>query len=768
MIKETFIQETRPHESGVKHVSGYAHYTDDISEPEETLYGAIGWAKKSHAIIKKIDLKKVIKSEGVIAVVTSKDIPGRNDVGPVYDGDPIFPTKKVEYFGQPLFAVAAKSTELARKAVLKAKISYKTLKPIIEIKDALKKKSFVLKGQTIQKGDPVTKIRKAAHSLKGEFTTGSQEHFALEGQVAFSIPQEDNDFKVYSSTQHPSETQQIIAKMLNQKSNTITVVVRRIGGGFGGKETQSFIFAAICTLLAKKTQLPVKLRMDRDDDIIITGKRHDFYSRYEVGYDELGVIEGLKIKLASRCGISPDLSGAINSRALLHIDNAYYLPNVSVENYLCKTNTSSSTAFRGFGGNQGMMVIENIIDNIARSLKKDPSEIRRRNFYQKERKNITHYGMKIEDNIIHEIFDKLVKTSNYKSRQLNIKKFNLNNKYLKKGIAITPVKFGISFTTWHLNQAGALVHIYFNDGSVHVNTGAIEMGQGTYTKIAQLAAKELGLPFNKIKVSATRTDKVPNTSASAASSTTDLNGAATLNAIYKIKQNLASYVKHKYKVKNGEAIYENGMIKFKAKKFRFNSLIKEAYLNRISLSSSGFYATPKIHFDKKAFLGRPFLYFCYAAAVSEVLIDTLTGENKILRVDIIHDAGRAINPAIELGQIEGGFVQGAGWLTTEEVNWKSNGQLTTYSPSTYKIPAVNDMPEKFNVEIYKYGKNKENVVNKSKTTGEPPLMNAMSVFFAIKDAIASIKNHNINPDLDAPATPEKILMSINQLKKTKL
>jgi len=765
MTKEIFIQENRPHESGTKHVSGYAHYTDDLFEPEGTLYGAIGWAKKSHAVIKKINLENVIKSEGVIAVVTSKDIAGRNDVGAVYDGDPIFPTKKVEYFGQPLFAVAAQSTELARKAVLKAKISYRTLKPIVEIKDALKKKSFILKGQTIKKGDPVTKIREATNSLKGEFTTGSQEHFALEGQVAFVIPQEDNDLKVYSSTQHPSETQQIIAKMLNQKNNTITVVVRRIGGGFGGKETQSFIFAAICALLAKKTKLPVKLRMDRDDDIIITGKRHDFYSEYEVGYDELGVIEGLKIKLAARCGMSPDLSGAINSRALLHIDNSYYLANVSVENYLCKTNTSSSTAFRGFGGNQGMMVIENIIDNIARTLNKDPSEIRRRNFYQKEKKNITHYGMKIEDNVIHEIFDKLIKTSNYKSRQLDVKKFNLQNKYLKKGIAITPVKFGISFTTWHLNQAGALVHIYCSDGSVHVNTGAIEMGQGTYTKIAQLTANELGLPFSKVKVTATRTDKVPNTSASAASSTTDLNGAATVNAINKIKQNLAAFVKRKYKIKNTEAIYENSLIKFKGKSFRFNSLIKEAYLNRISLSSSGFYATPKIHFDKNNFLGRPFLYFCYGAAVSEVLIDTLTGENKILRVDIIHDAGKAINPAIELGQIEGGFVQGAGWLTMEEIKWKSNGQLTTHSPSTYKIPAVNDMPEKFNVEIYKHGQNKENVVNKSKTTGEPPLMNAMSVFFAIKDAIASVVDYNIIPIISAPATPEKILMSIKKLEK---
>jgi len=764
MTKENFIHEKRPHESATKHVSGYARYTDDISEPPGTLYGAIGWAKKSHAVIKKIDLDQVVKSEGVISVVTSKDIPGRNDVGPVFDGDPIFPNKKVEYFGQPLFAVAAKTTELARKAVLKAKITYKTLKPIIEIKDALRKKTFVLKEQIIKKGDPKRKIRESVKSLKGNFTTGSQEHFALEGQVAFVIPREDNDYTVYSSTQHPSETQQIISKMLNQKSNSITVSVRRIGGGFGGKETQSFIFAAICTLLAKKTKCPVKLRADRDDDIIITGKRHEFYSEYEVGFNELGIIEGLIIKLASKCGISPDLSGAINTRALLHIDNSYYLSDVLVENFLCKTNTSSSTAFRGFGGNQGMMVIENIIDNIARSINKDPSEIRRRNFYQKKKKNITHYGMKIEDNVINDIFDRLIKTSNYKSRQLNIKKFNSKNKYLKKGIAITPVKFGISFTTWHLNQAGSLVHIYCNDGSVHVNTGAIEMGQGTYTKIAQLAAKELGLPFDKVKVSATRTDKVPNTSASAASSTTDLNGAATINAINKIKQNLSAFVKRKYKLKNAEAIYENGTVKFKEKSFRFNALIKEAYFNRVSLSSSGFYTTPKIHFDKKSFKGRPFLYFCYGAAVSEVLVDTLTGENKILRVDIIHDAGRAINPAIELGQIEGGFVQGAGWLTMEEVNWKTNGEITTHSPSTYKIPAVNDMPEQFNVEIYKYGKNVENVINKSKTTGEPPLMNAMSVFFAIKDAIASVGDYKIRPTINAPATPEKILMSINSLK----
>ena len=762
--KETFINEKRPHESGIKHVSGRAFYTDDLPESPGTLFGAIGWSKKACAIIKKMNLEKVIKSEGVTAVVTSSDITGRNDVGPVYDGDPIFP-KKAEYYGQPLFAVAAKTTEQARKAVLKAKITYKTLKPITTIKEALKKKSYVLKEKIIKKGDATKAIENSVNRLNGSFTTGSQEHFALEGQTAFVIPQEDNDYKVFSSTQHPSETQQVIAKMLNQKSNTITVETRRIGGGFGGKETQSFIFAAICTLLAKKTKHPVKLRMDRDDDIIITGKRHDFYSEYKVGFDELGVIKGLKIKLASRCGISPDLSEAINERALLHIDNAYFLENLLVENYLCKTNTASNTAFRGFGGNQGMMAIENIIDHIANSLKKDPAEIRRRNFYQKKKKNITHYNMKIEDNVMHEIYDQLIKSSNYKSRQLSIKKFNEKNPYIKKGIAITPVKFGISFTTWHLNQAGALVHIYSNDGSVHVNTGAIEMGQGTHTKIAQLVANELGLNFNRVKISATRTDKVPNTSASAASSTTDLNGAAALNAISKIKMNLSAYIKRKYKIKNGEGIYENGIVKFKGKSFKFNSLIKEAYLNRVSLSSSGFYATPKIHFDKKNFKGRPFLYFCYGAAVSEVMIDTLTGENKIIRTDILHDAGKAINPAIEIGQIEGGFVQGAGWLTMEEVNWKSNGQITTHSPSTYKIPAASDMPEKFNVEIFKKGKNVEQVINKSKTTGEPPLMLAMSVFYAIKNAIASVGNYAFYPNLDAPATPEKILMSIDKLKR---
>ena len=764
MRNEELIKgQSIPHDSASKHVSGFAQYTDDISEPVNTLYGAIGWSKKAHAKIKKIDLKDVKKSEGVVSVITYNDIPGRNDVGPVFDGDPIFPKTKVEYFGQPLFAVAATSTELARKAVLKAKVIYQDLTPIVTIEEALKKNNLLFDPRIIKKGEPQNKINKSKNKLKGRFNTGSQEHFYLEGQVCLVVPKEDNSLLVYSSTQHPSETQQIIAKMLKQKSNSITVMVRRIGGGFGGKET-NFMTSAICAMLSHKTKQPIKLRLDRDDDIIITGKRHDFYSEYEVGFNDEGKINGLKLKLASRCGMSPDLSYAINERALLHIDNAYYLSDLEVKNYLCKTNTSSSTAFRGFGGNQGMMAIENIIDNVARFLKKDPSEVRKINFYGKNKRNITHYGMKINDNVIQDVFKSLLNKSNYKKRFKEIRKFNSKNKFKKKGIALTPVKFGISFTTIHLNQAGALVHIY-TDGSVHLNHGGIEMGQGTHTKIAQLVANSFGLPFEKVQISSTNTSKVPNTSASAASSTTDLNGAATLNAAMKIKSNLNNFIKKKYNIFSKiEAIYKNENIYFGNRSFNFKKIIQEAYLNRISLSSSGFYSTPKINFDKKKFKGRPFYYFCYGAAVTEVTIDTLTGENIVDRVDIVHDAGNAINPALELGQIEGGFVQGQGWLTMEEVVWDKFGKLKTFSPSTYKIPAISDTPKEFNVEIFKKGSNVENVVNKQKTTGEPPLMLAMSVFFAIKDAIASVSKYEKTPELDAPATPEKILMSINKLK----
>ena len=750
------------HESAVKHVTGKAIYTDDISEPKNLLHAVIGYSNCSKGVIKKIDYKDVLSSEGVVDIITEKDIEGINDVGPIFKGDKIFTSKNIEYYGQPIFAVIAKTNNLAKKAALKVKIDLKISKPIVSIEEALKKKSFVLKPKHLTRGNIKDGFKKSDNILKGKLYSGGQDHFYLEGQIAMTIPQEDNNFLVYSSTQHPSETQQLIAKMFNQKSNSINVEVRRIGGGFGGKET-NFMTACICALLAKKSGQPVKLRLDRDDDIILTGKRHEFLSEYEVGFNDQGIIEGLKLNLSSNCGMSPDLSAAINERALLHVDNAYYISDIEVTNNLCKTNIPTSTAFRGFGGNQGMMAIENIIDNIARYLKKDPIEVRKKNFYQKDKRNVTHYGMTVEDNVINEIFKKLENKSNYKKRYLDIRKFNEKNKFKKKGIAITPLKFGISFTTIHLNQAGALVHIY-TDGSVHLNHGGIEMGQGTHTKIAQLVANSLGLPYNLVHISSTNTAKVPNTSASAASSTTDLNGAAALNAVAKIKLNLEKFIKKKYKIYNQEAVYKDQYIIFGNRQFEFKSIIQEAYLNRISLSSSGFYSTPKINFDKKKFRGRPFYYFCYGAAVSEVTVDTLTGENILERVDILHDAGKPINPALELGQIEGGFVQGQGWLTIEELKWKSDGQITTFSPSTYKIPAVSDIPKKFNVEIFKEGLNKEKVVNKAKTTGEPPLMLAMSVFYAIKDAVASIGNYQFAPELNAPATPERILMSINKIK----
>ena len=635
-----------------------------------------------------------------------------------FKGDKIFTSKNIEYYGQPIFAVIAKTNNLAKKAALKVKIDLKISKPIVSIEEALKKKSFVLKPKHLTRGNIKDGFKKSDNILKGKLYSGGQDHFYLEGQIAMTIPQEDNNFLVYSSTQHPSETQQIIGKVLKQNYNSIHVIVRRIGGGFGGKETQSFLFAAITSIAAKKLSKPIKLRVDRDDDMIMTGKRHDFLFDYEVGFNNSGEILALKIMMASRCGISPDLSGAINDRAIYHIDNAYFLPNIEINSYRCKTNTVSNTAFRGFGGPQGMFCIENIIENISQKLKLEASEIRKINFYKEKIKNTTHYGMRITDNVIEDIFNKLIKKSNYKKRKAEINNFNKKNKVLKKGIAITPVKFGISFTTTHLNQGGALVHIY-TDGSIHLNHGGIEMGQGLMTKLALVASNEFGLNYENIKISSTDTEKVPNTSASAASATTDINGAAIVNAINNIKSGLNEFIYDYFKT-NSKIKYENNFVYFDKRKISFKELINTAYLNRIPLSSSGFYKTDKINVNTKTLQGRPFLYFTYGAAVTEVIIDKLTGENKILQVDIIHDVGNSINKRIDKGQIEGGYIQGLGWLTTEEVSWKSNGVLTTHSPSTYKIPTAGETPFKFNVEIYDRGFNKEKVINRSKAVGEPP------------------------------------------------
>jgi len=747
------------HESAVKHVTGKAIYTDDISEPKNLLHAVIGYSNCSKGVIKKIDYKDVLSSEGVVDIITEKDIEGINDVGPIFKGDKIFTSKNIEYYGQPIFAVIAKTNNLAKKAALKVKIDLKISKPIVSIEEALKKKSFVLKPKHLTRGNIKDGFKKSDNILKGKLYSGGQDHFYLEGQIAMTIPQEDNNFLVYSSTQHPSETQQIIGKVLKQNYNSIHVIVRRIGGGFGGKETQSFLFAAITSIAAKKLSKPVKLRVDRDDDMIMTGKRHDFLFDYEVGFNNSGEILALKIMMASRCGISPDLSGAINDRAIYHIDNAYFLPNIEINSYRCKTNTVSNTAFRGFGGPQGMFCIENIIENIAQKLNREASEIRKINFYKDKIKNTTHYGMKITDNVIEDIFNKLIKKSNYKKRKIEIDNFNKKNKVLKKGIAITPVKFGISFTTTHLNQGGALVHIY-TDGSIHLNHGGIEMGQGLMTKLALVASNEFGLNYEHIKISSTDTEKVPNTSASAASATTDINGAAIVNAINNIKSGLNEFIYDYFKT-NSKIKYENNFVYFDKRKISFKELINTAYLNRIPLSSSGFYKTDKINVNTKTLQGRPFLYFTYGAAVTEVIIDKLTGENKILQVDIIHDVGNSINKRIDKGQIEGGYIQGLGWLTTEEVSWKSNGVLTTHSPSTYKIPTAGETPFKFNVEIYDRGFNKEKVINRSKAVGEPPFMLAISSFIALKDAVYNANKGKNSENLIAPATAENILKSLH-------
>ncbi len=587
------------HESAVKHVTGKAIYTDDISEPKNLLHAVIGYSNCSKGVIKKIDYKDVLSSEGVVDIITEKDIEGINDVGPIFKGDKIFTSKNIEYYGQPIFAVIAKTNNLAKKAALKVKIDLKISKPIVSIEEALKKKSFVLKPKHLTRGNIKDGFKKSDNILKGKLYSGGQDHFYLEGQIAMTIPQEDNNFLVYSSTQHPSETQQIIGKVLKQNYNSIHVIVRRIGGGFGGKETQSFLFAAITSIAAKKLSKPVKLRVDRDDDMIMTGKRHDFLFDYEVGFNNSGEILALKIMMASRCGISPDLSGAINDRAIYHIDNAYFLPNIEINSYRCKTNTVSNTAFRGFGGPQGMFCIENIIENIAQKLNREASEIRKINFYKDKIKNTTHYGMRITDNVIEDIFNKLIKKSNYKKRKAEINNFNKKNKVLKKGIAITPVKFGISFTTTHLNQGGALVHIY-TDGSIHLNHGGIEMGQGLMTKLALVASNEFGLNYENIKISSTDTEKVPNTSASAASATTDINGAAIVNAINNIKSGLNEFIYDYFKT-NSKIKYENNFVYFDKRKISFKELINTAYLNRIPLSSSGFYKTDKINVNTKTF-----------------------------------------------------------------------------------------------------------------------------------------------------------------------
>jgi xanthine dehydrogenase large subunit len=758
-VIEGGVGQAVPHDSSHLHVSGEALYTDDIAEPRGLLHLAVGMSIKAHANIRKLDLRAVREAPGVVDVMTADDIPGENNCGPVVADDPILTPGIVQYVGQAVFAVAATTVEQARKAARLARIEYEELQPILDPLTAVGAGSFVLPTETLKRGDSRSAIAHAQHRLSGRTGVGGQDQFYLEGQIAMALPGEDGSLFIYSSTQHPGEVQHLAAAATARHFKDVVVECRRMGGAFGGKESQPALIACIAALMAQRTGRPCKLRLDRDDDMIMTGKRHDFVIDYEVGFDDTGRIRGIEFMFASRCGMSADLSGAINDRAMFHCDNAYYLENVSIVSHRCKTHTVSNTAFRGFGGPQGMFAIEYVIDEIARYLKLDPLEVRRRNFYGRGERDVTQYLQTVEDNILEPIVDRLEKTSDYRKRVEEIRRFNRESPILKRGIALTPVKFGISFTSTHLNQAGALLHIY-TDGTVQINHGGTEMGQGLFTKVAQVVAEELQIDLDRIRITASDTSKVPNASATAASSGSDLNGKAAQAAARKIKKRLIRFACEHFSVRADQVELRNNQVRIGNETIGFGELVFLAWFARRSLSATGFYRTPKVNYDRSTFSGRPFFYYAYGAAVSEAIVDTLTGEYRLLRVDILHDCGKSLNPAIDLGQIEGGFVQGTGWLTSEELWWTAEGELKTHAPSTYKIPTCSDLAVDFRVEMLESAANKENTIYRSKAVGEPPLMLSLSVFHAIRDAIASVDDYRTIPRLTAPATPEAVLMAI--------
>ncbi len=758
------VSKPLPHDAAALHVTGQARYIDDLPLPKNALHLAFGTSAIARGTITSLDLDAVRTAEGVVAVLTAEDLPHHNDVSPSPSPEPLLSEGSVHFVGQPIFLVVAETHLLARKAAKLARIDYDEHPAILTIDQAMDAKSHFEDGPRIyQKGDAASAIENAAHKVHGVFEIGGQEHFYLEGQAAAALPQEGGDMVVHSSTQHPTEIQHKVAEALGVPMNAVRCEVRRMGGGFGGKESQGNHLAVSCAVAAALTGRPCSMRYDRDDDMIITGKRHDFRISYTVGFDDAGRIEGVDFLQLCRCGWSMDLSLPVADRAMLHADNAYNLPNIRIESHRLKTNTQSGTAFRGFGGPQGMVGIERVLDHVAHAVGRDPLEVRRDNYYRAMDSDgpvqTTPYHMPVEDFILHDMTDALVASSNYVARRAHIKDWNANNPILKKGIALTPVKFGISFTLTHLNQAGALVHVY-QDGSIHMNHGGTEMGQGLFQKVAQVAAARFGVDVSRVKITATDTGKVPNTSATAASSGSDLNGMAVKAACDTIRARLADFVAERAGLDASEVRFEDGQVIVGTESHAFDAVIADAYMNRISLSATGFYKTPKIVWDRIKGTGRPFFYFAYGAAVTEVVIDTLTGENRILRADILHDAGASLNPALDIGQVEGGYVQGAGWLTTEELVWDDAGRLRTHAPSTYKIPACSDRPDIFNVALWD-GENREDTIYRSKAVGEPPLMLGISALMALSDAVGACGEGY--PALDAPATAETILMAVNRV-----
>ena len=756
---------SRPHESAVAQVAGDATYIDDMPELRGTLHAAPILSTVAHGRLLGVDATAALVMPGVRDVVLSLDIPGDPMLAAFAGDEPVFAKDTVQHIGQVVGLVIADTVMQARRAARKVQLLIEALPPILTIQDALAAQSFVLPPVFVKRGDAAAALARAQHTLTGTLEVGGQEHFYLEGQVAYVLPMEQNQWRVYSSTQHPGEVQHWVSHALGIDNHAVTVECRRMGGGFGGKETQAGHLAVWAAIAANKLRRPIKLRLDRDDDFMVTGKRHPFAFEYSAGFDDTGRLTALKLMMAVNCGFSADLSGPVADRAIFHTDNAYYLQDVDIASCRCKLNTQSHTAFRGFGGPQGLILIETVMGDIARHLGLDPLDVRMRNLYSDEaiagtdlRRDTTHYGMCVEDNILAPLLSQLERTAQYRRGREAVLAWNAANPIIKKGLAITPVKFGISFTATLFNQAGALVHVY-TDGSVQVNHGGAEMGQGLNTKVAQIVADELGVPYDRILCTASDTSKIPNASATAASAGTDLNGRAAQFAARHVRDNLAAFVSGLDACGAGAVRFEHGQVISPTTTRSFDDVVKMAYANRIQLWSDGFYRTPKIHYDKATLSGRPFYYFAYGAACTEVAIDTLTGESRVLKVDILHDVGRSINPAIDIGQIEGGFVQGMGWLTTEQLVWNDKGLLTTHAPSTYKIPTAGDVPQHFKIDLWPEPNREDNVFG-SKAVGEPPFMLAISVYEALRDAIAAVKGADKPVRLTAPATAENVLRAL--------
>ncbi len=755
------LLRSEKHESAIRQVSGSARYVDDIPAPASLCYASAGVTNVASGTLTSLDLSAVKQSPGVIDVITVSDIPGHTDIGPVFGGDPILLDKEVKFHGQPVFAVLAETQEQARVAATKATMSFAEAEAILTTDEALAADAKVRPTHELGRGDVSNTLQSAPLTASGHLSVGGQEHMYLEGQVSLAIPEEEDRMNIFTSSQHPSEVQKLVAEVLDVKLHRVAVDMRRMGGGFGGKESQAAQWACLAAVFALRTRRAVKMRLPRMLDMQATGKRHPFENDYEIAFNETGKMLGAKVTVSGNCGHSPDLSDAIVDRAMFHVDNAYQLGDTHITGHRLKTNIVSHTAFRGFGGPQGLIMAELMMDVVARKTGLDPLSVRKLNLYGAENGTVTPYGMPLEQDILADLIGKLEANSNYWQRREEVKAFNAASPIIKKGLALTPVKFGISFTAKYLNQAGALLHIY-TDGSIQVNHGGTEMGQGLHTKIGQIVAHEFGVTLDNIEVTATRTDKVPNTSPTAASSGTDLNGKAAQNACITIKERLAAFFAEQFNVPAEDVIFAAGQVSAGGHHLPFTQLIQNAYMARISLSATGYYRTPKIYYDRETGSGRPFFYFANGAAVSEVSVDTLTGEYTLDKVDILHDVGTSLNPAIDRGQIEGGFIQGMGWLTTEDLRWDDSGRLISNNMATYKIPAIGDTPAHFNVALFDRP-NAEDSIYHSKAVGEPPFMLAISVWCAIKDAIASLADYKVDPDLPAPATPEKVLMAINAI-----